>query len=616
MLKALYDYGVRKKLTLPAGYVNKTVKAYVLLYEDGTFQDIELADKTAVPAPDIGSLANGKDKSNVLMEKRSVVIPAEPTPKSEFFLGALKDGGKTIPMLAACAAALENKETADAIRSRLTEKKIKDSDRISFKVAFQSILFNPEVCSWWDTFRKQFSSGSEQDMQLCLITGQNTQPMKTTTPITGLNFVGGHPRGDALICFDKDAFCSYDLKKAANAPVSEEAFSAVKSALDDLLHTAPTLAGMKFVHWYDFELSQTDDPIIQFGEFGSFGLQMEIEEGEDEDPSFSIEINSSGDPMAELGAVKQANELVRSVKNGTQAIIPDGASYYILLLSGVNGRIMIRRYERGSYEELTARLNQWRDDLSLVNGAGTATIKPCKLTARLIRLMNYQQVDRNPFERLAKELSGITPAVFSAILSGTSLPDSVATRALAYIRSKMLSSDEDAAGNLFKVDACVWQWLKVWLLRNKGKRGMLMKAYNPDYKGVAYHCGAMMAVYETIQAVAMPGVNTTIVQRYYSSAIQTPALVLGRLSQMSIHHLSKMENGWLSGQLKEKLTQISSNIHGDPIPVTLNLEQQSEFALGYYQMTAELNREKQEKIAVKKERKAGETNDNAQKEDN
>lgn len=42
MLKALYDYALRHDLTLPAGYINKTVKAYILLYGDGRFQDIEL----------------------------------------------------------------------------------------------------------------------------------------------------------------------------------------------------------------------------------------------------------------------------------------------------------------------------------------------------------------------------------------------------------------------------------------------------------------------------------------------------------------------------------------------------------------------------------------------
>jgi CRISPR-associated protein Csd1 len=52
--------------------------------------------------------------------------------------------------------------------------------------------------------------------------------------VPGLFSVGGHASGDALICFDKNAFCSYDLEKAANAPVSEEAVTAVNAALTDL----------------------------------------------------------------------------------------------------------------------------------------------------------------------------------------------------------------------------------------------------------------------------------------------------------------------------------------------------------------------------------------------
>lgn len=41
----------------------------------------------------------------------------------------------------------------------------------------------------------------------------------------------------------------------------------VKSALDDLLKDAPILAGMKFVHWFDREIAQEEDPFctLDFG---------------------------------------------------------------------------------------------------------------------------------------------------------------------------------------------------------------------------------------------------------------------------------------------------------------------------------------------------------------
>jgi CRISPR-associated protein Csd1 len=598
MLKELYDYAMRNELTIPSGFINKTVKAYILLYADGTFHDIEIGGDEAIPVPDIGSLANGKDKSNVLLEKRSVVIPKDATAKSRFFLNALKDAAKYEPMLASCVKAIETKDTADLIRQRLDERKIKDNDRISFKVDQRSILKSASIQEWWQIFRQQFQKAISDNRTICLITGNPTIPMKTTYPITGLLQVGGHSSGDSLICFDKTAYCSYDLKKAANAPVSEEAFSAVKTALDDLLSKAPILAGMKFVHWYDRDVPVQDDPIVQSSDFGFSGFVMEDDDEEDENES-----DEGTDVLAEAErkAIKLADSLVKSVKTGEQVFIPEKTNYYILLLTGVSGRIMIRRYERGSYQELKRALACWHEDLSLIGPSADRNISSCKLTARMLKLLNFQNADNKPFERMEKELSGLSSSILMSILTGSPLPEAVAARALAFIRSSMMSADDDTADNLFKKDVCVWQWLKVWLLRNKGKRGLLMREYNQDYPSSAYHCGAMMAVYEAIQKVAMPNVNVTVLQRYYSSAIQTPALVIGRLSQMSVHHLEMIENRWLAEHMRERLAQISTAIHGS-IPVVLDLENQSEFALGYYQMRAEMIRERKEKIASKNER--------------
>ena len=117
-----------------------------------------------------------------------------------------------------------------------------------------------------------------------------------------------------------------------------------------------------------------------------------------------------------------------------------------------------------------------------------------------------------------------------------------------------------------------------------------MPGYNEQNPSAAYQCGAILAIYERIQDSANPNVNVTVVQRYYASAIQTPALVLGRLSQLSIHHLRELDkiNKRKRKDLSDALTDTYSRIVGK-IPNVLTLEQQAEFALGYYQMTAKLN---------------------------
>ena len=109
-----------------------------------------------------------------------------------------------------------------------------------------------------------------------------------------------------------------------------------------------------------------------------------------------------------------------------------------------------------------------------------------------------------------------------------------------------------------------------------------------------------MAVYGEIQHKAMPEVNVNMAQRFYASCIQTPALVLGRLSQLSVHHLAKIENKFYQNLYRELLEQVHSAI-GPVIPTTLNLEKQSYFALGYYQMYAKMRKDRMDAVNKNKE---------------
>ena len=559
MLKALYDYGLRRQLTLPPGFIEKTVKAYISLSEDNDRVSIYLGDDEQLPCPDMGSLAQGRDKCNVLVEKRSIVIPdapadgAKPAAKSAFFLETLRDASEEEPLLKTCVRALETPEIAEAIRAKLDHMKIKPGDRISFRVNGNSMVESEKIRRWWREYRKRFAKGDASPTELCLITGEPTAPMMTTTSIQGLHAVGGHPKGDALICFDKSAFCSHNQKQAVNAPVSEEAFGVVKSALDDLLKDAPILAGMKFVHWFDREIAQEEDPFCTL----DFGFDRSEQAPE------TVPVN----PAAKRNMADQVPE---SVYSGQAAPDLDGTSYYILLLSGVNSRVMIRRFERGSYAGLRQNLRQWYDDLALTNQSGTGNIKPVKLTARLLRLLKFQKGDTRPLDRLSKELAGLTPAVIQAVLSNGTLPDAVAAKALAYIRSELLSNDDSdkqsAQSPLPNSLAC--QWLKVWLLRKNRMNHQevpILEEYNFNLPSTAYHCGGLMAVYAAIQKAAMPDVNTGIVERYYASAIQMPALVIGQLSSRSNHHLEKMENKWLANQYQESCGRYPSR-WGRPFP--------------------------------------------------
>ena len=592
MLKALYDYAMKNNLVLPPGYSNKTIKAYVSLSKKGEFLGIILGDDTPVLCPDIGSLANGKEKCNPIVEKRSVIFKDlldqedKTKVKRNFYYQVLKDGSDRIPEFEVCVKMAEDEKTLLLVVEALNENKIKGSDRISFIVDGKKIVQAKCLKEWWDTYRKKFFDIEKKERSLCLITGEETVPMETVPPVNGLAVVGGHARGDALICFDKSAFCSYDQKKSVNAPVSENAFFAVKAAMDHLLEHAPVLANMKFVHWYEQNIEDNSDPILGAN---FLGITMVGNVNVEEEVSEDDRNREAG--IAEL----QASELVKSVTTGEK--IPSLSNQYtICLLSGVNGRVMIRQYERGSYEKLQKNIALWNEQLELKDLNGIQNEKSKKLNARLLCLLKKQNSDSKIWKRVSEELPEITQAIIGAIINGTPLPDVVAVRSLAYIRSQMLAKEENSI-SIQIPDATACQWLKVWLMRRKGAE--IMSEYDSTHKSAAYHCGAAMAVHATIQNVAMKNVNATIVQRYYSSASQMPALVLGQISRLSAYHLEKIENEWLRKQYEDTLNAVYCAI-GKEIPATLTLEEQAYFALGYRQMCTKLQKDKNERIAKKK----------------
>jgi CRISPR-associated protein Csd1 len=109
---------------------------------------------------------------------------------------------------------------------------------------------------------------------------------------------------------------------------------------------------------------------------------------------------------------------------------------------------------------------------------------------------------------------------------------------------------------------------------------------NEAHPHPAYHCGRLMAVLAALQRAALGDVGAGVVQRYYAAASSTPALVLGRLTRNSQAHLNKLTGG-LSHWYEEKLIAPIWVKIKDTIPKTLTLEEQSLFALGYYQQMAQ-----------------------------
>lgn len=607
MLEELYQYAVNHELAMRPGFKPKRPKGYFHLSSSGQFLDLEIREKNApeVSAPDVGAAAQGPQYCNPLIEKAGIVlcivndekkdknIPV----KHDFFLSFFEEGRNVEPLFGVAADALRNPETLEKLKDVLAEKKLKPADPVGFAVDGKYLERSEHYYEYWNEFRKRTQPVSNEKAERCLITGELTQPMSTVPKVSGLMSVGGHTSGDAFLCFDKDAFQSYGLKQSANAVVSETAMTAVNVALNKLIREADILAGAKMVHWYSRKISKEEDVISAL-----FGDNM-VEGEEEETP----------EKEEEQEALKAAQALVKSIREGKIAGKPD-VMYYMMPLSGAGGRMMVRGWYEGSYEELYQNISLWFEDLRLILPGGQGMTHPPKLKVLCLRMLKPGGSTK-VWERMDHELSNLSQRVAYAAIQGSPLPDEAAYRALQWLRADLLTdkgrkSGSAAEGHVEKTNAAqekfafkragqetvVYQLLKVWLRRKQRKEGekkIMKEELDRQNSSVAYLCGRLMAVYSVIQEKAMPEVNVGIAERYYAAAMSGPGLVIGKLSQLSQYHLAKLDRG-LAVYYERILTEIYQSFGEQNIPTGLTMMQQTEFALGYYQQKAEIYSKKQE----------------------
>ena len=94
--------------------------------------------------------------------------------------------------------------------------------------------------------------------------------------------------------------------------------------------------------------------------------------------------------------------------------------------------------------------------------------------------------------------------MIQAVLSNGTLPDAVAAKALAYIRSELLSSDDSDRQKCAKSSAQqsglpMAQGLASAKNRMNHQEVPILEEYNFNLPSTAYHCGGLMAVYAAIQ---------------------------------------------------------------------------------------------------------------------
>lgn len=494
------------------------------------------------------------------------------------FVSLLTKAGETLPRYGRLAEALRDSEVLSAIRGQLTEAKAKPTDTATLAMVEQDqvivLVEQTEWHDWWRTFlaslrasgTKPASKGRKEraaDTRMrCFLSGELAEPAATQNKITGLSDVGGLPTGDVISSFDKDAFGHFGLSKGAIASISVDSVKQVTDSLNHVIqHRSKKLAGAKIAYWYDREIPPEIEPTNDL-----FAGEIEVEPAVNEPEAISERI----------AAESSAARFLQSIRSGEREELAN-ASFYSLTLSGNSGRVMFRDWSQGRLEDLAKNILAWFEDLSIVSRDGKKTIKRFKFLA-VVGATVRDLKDAPP---------PLVATLWKAAIHNLPIPSTIAAQTLDRVRIDIIQGDSPRHSRL--------GLLRAFLLRhpNLKERGFKMTPQVDDSLAdqPAYLCGRIMALLDTIQHVALGDVGVGVVQRYYAAASTTPGLVLGRMIRNAqVAHFPKargeQKTKGLAIKIETHIQELMAQMKSAP-PATLDLEQQTLFALGFYQQQAD-----------------------------
>lgn len=571
MLHALVGYAERRLPDSEPGFKTRAVRWSIELAGEGQFLGVvPLGDgkrgKDLPRCPDMRAM-NAGGKAHFLVETAQTVALLfkvnedekkieSAKEKHKFFVDMLRDASVSIPVLMPLAIVLANKSELARIHDALAGCKAKPTDWLGWRVNAVDPLGDESVQEWWRAWRrndlvKVASEGNgatdaRNEPMLCLLSGERVQPLATHPKITGLSGVGGLGTGDVMVGFDKAAFGSYGLDQSANAAMGVEAAQKYVDGLNDLIRNHSRKLGSSLVaHWFKERVPVDDDPL-------AFLYGFESEEN------------------TEAAALGAARRLLNSIRSGDRADLGNN-HFYALTLSGASGRVMVRDWMEGAFEDLVSNIAAWFSDLAVVSRNGQGQAPDPKFMAVCGALV-----------RDLKDLSAPTAAtLWKSAVQCLPIPQPLMIQALSRFRVDVVDKDQPPFNH------ARLGLIKAYFVRLKPGGDSAMTVYlNSDHPAAAYHCGRLLAVLANLQRAALGDVGAGVVQRYYVAASQTPGLVLGRLASNARNHLGNLEGG-LAYWYETKIADVMGRLK-DGAPRILDLEGQGLFALGYYQQLAAL----------------------------
>lgn len=574
ILRALYDLAQQEGLAEDLDYEPAQIRYAFVIGPKGasaTIQDrAELvpaegkkkADirKPTIPIPRRSGRTSG-DCAEFLVDKSDYVLGWDPSGKTtqekaakrhvlyralvEKALAVQSSGSQEEEALQALLAFISKDPVSRSQPVReVLERCVSEKDKKELSSAFFSVEYGPigptpihllpGVRAFWKSTRCDEKAADAK----CLVTGQPCVPVDKHPQLK--NVPGGNTSGASLISFNSAAFLSYGQAGNASAPIGRDASEAIGNALNRLLSRTPAKPDGTLLNKRHVRLSV--DTVALFWADGTTELDWFNQFAEDPDA---------------------VEALLLAPHAGRKPAIEDPSAFHMLILSGAQGRTMVRAYGCRATSSVAQEVRRYLAQVRILRPYKGEGVYPLRVYLRSLAPLGDEK-------NLPPQLAG---DLYMAILEGRAFPRMILDSALRRTRS------EGPEGEPFAARCGL---IRAYFLRNSDIPKEITVSLDTNNQESGYLLGRLLATLDKLQQDALGSVNATLVDRYYGSASTTPGAVFPTLIRRSQHHLGKLrkEKPGLAINQEKLLQGILGSL--ERFEKTLSLEQQGFFALGFH----------------------------------
>lgn len=547
----------------------------LVILPDGSFYGLQLIEEKMTPAE---AITAKKGKARLLLDKPEEILCYggdsskkkhklflekitlykaldELAPVIAFYENSEIGLGKALAEFDALAAT-DDKKTKKKLTGNMGFRVLSESSRIHEK---QNVL-QAVIDRYVTAQKEQLSTSSKR----CSVCGKTYYPVEDIPHGMIKKVPDGQSSGCALVSYNENAFESYELKGNNNSSICTNCAKTYVEGLNWLLSTGN-------------EIMVTDKK----GKSKSqFRYTSRRNFGADTAMVFWTRNNQALDEidLLDTPSADEVSKMIESLAagNATSHRYLDPERFYSCTLSGAAARIAVRDWIETSLGEFRGAIAQWFKDIAI--GKYDADLKKIVSSyaslyslARSCQRQRMKSDGTYEYDKDDAATARVAVALWKAALHKASIPTWILSKALQRARYEV--SFERAA------------LIKLFLVRNtKGGCSMIMESDVKGKKPVAYVCGQIFAKLEHIQYKALGDRNAGIREKYFTYAMTTPAAAFGRLFNLHSKHLTKLKNEQpgTAVNLDKELQELCKDIDILKFPQQFLLEEQGQFAIGYY----------------------------------